>query len=364
MELKDYYKILGVKQSASRSEIKRAYRMFAMSHHPDVNKDAGSDVRFRDAGEAYEVLTNSRKRAAYDQLHKAAEVFEATPSRDREFQASPGSQAKAFKQEFLLPGKERAYSLFSGPPAYVPRSGWPAWAALPAAVVIFVLSLLFGILAMVAFGSVTGEPLFEHPTTSAGQEQMSAQMSVLISTLQISVIVLTVLAAGFYSSNRREVLALRPPAGGWKLLPVALLMMFAGGGLWTWFIVTLDPNILAKDLAPFQEMLKGDAKWVFLAVIAIGAPLSEELLFRGFLFSALAKTKLGFVGTTLVTTLLWTALHMGYSIYGLIEVMAIGLFLSWILVRTGSLWMTILCHGIYNSVVAIVLLSMTLPAAG
>lgn len=254
--------------------------------------------------------------------------------------------------------------LTKGPAAYVPRSGWPAWAALPATVVIFVLALLFGLLAMVAYAALTGAPLFEHPTTGVAREQMSTQMGVLICGLQIGAVLLTVLAAGFFSSNRRDVLALHPPAGGWGLLPVAVLMMFVGAGLWTALIVTLDPGILAKDLAPFQEMLKGDAKWVFLAVIAIGAPLSEELLFRGFLFSALAKTKLGFVGTALVTTILWTALHAGYSVYGLIEVLGIGLFLSWILVRTGSLWMTILCHGIYNAVVAIVLLALPLPAAG
>jgi membrane protease YdiL (CAAX protease family) len=254
--------------------------------------------------------------------------------------------------------------LTKGPAAYVARSGWPAWAALPAAVLIFILSFAFGVLAMLAYTVLSGTPLFEHPTTAAGREEMSAQFAVLISGLQISVILLTVLAAGFYASDRRETLALRAPVGGWGVLPIVVLLMFLGTGLWTALIVYLDPSILAMDLAPFQQMLKGDAAWVYFAVIALGAPLSEELLFRGFLFSALAKTRLGLIGTALVTTILWTVLHMGYSVYGLVEVLGIGLFLCWILVRTGSLWMTILCHGIYNTVVAIVLMAMPLPVAG
>lgn len=254
--------------------------------------------------------------------------------------------------------------LTRGPGAYAARSGWPAWAALPAAVLIFVVSFALGVLAMLTYSVLSGTPLFEHPMTAAAREQMSAQFAVLISGLQIGVILLTVLAAGFFSSDRREALALRAPAGGWGMLPIAVLIMFLGTGLWTAFLIYLDPSILAMDLAPFQQMLKGDAAWVFLAVIAVGAPLSEELLFRGFLFSALAKTRLGLVGTALVTTVLWTVLHMGYSVYGLVEVLGIGLFLCWILVRTGSLWMTILCHGIYNSVVAIALMALPLPAAG
>ncbi len=83
-----------------------------------------------------------------------------------------------------------------------------------------------------------------------------------------------------------------------------------------------------QDLRPFQELLHGDAVWVILTVICLGAPLSEELLFRGFLFSGLAKSRLGLVGTAILTTLLWTALHAGYSLFGLIEVLGIGFYFS------------------------------------
>ncbi len=68
MDYKDYYKILGVGRDASVDEIKRAYRRLARKYHPDVSKEANAEERFKEAKEAYEVLKEPDKRAAYDQL--------------------------------------------------------------------------------------------------------------------------------------------------------------------------------------------------------------------------------------------------------------------------------------------------------
>ncbi|ANX04790.1 DnaJ C-terminal domain-containing protein [Immundisolibacter cernigliae] len=68
MEYKDYYKTLGVARDASTEDIKRAYRKLARKYHPDVSKEANAENRFKDVAEAYEVLKDANKRAAYDQL--------------------------------------------------------------------------------------------------------------------------------------------------------------------------------------------------------------------------------------------------------------------------------------------------------
>lgn len=72
MEYKDYYKVLGVQRSASADEIRTAYRKLAMKYHPDHNQgDKQAEDRFKEANEAYQVLSDQQKRARYDQLGSA-----------------------------------------------------------------------------------------------------------------------------------------------------------------------------------------------------------------------------------------------------------------------------------------------------
>jgi curved DNA-binding protein len=68
MDYKDYYKIMGVARDAKQDEIKRAYRKLARKYHPDVSKEPRAEERFKEVQEAYEVLKDDEKRAAYDQL--------------------------------------------------------------------------------------------------------------------------------------------------------------------------------------------------------------------------------------------------------------------------------------------------------
>lgn len=66
----DYYSALGVGKSADKKEIKSAYRKLAREYHPDVNKDAGAEDKFKEISEAYEVLSDEEKRQIYDTYGK------------------------------------------------------------------------------------------------------------------------------------------------------------------------------------------------------------------------------------------------------------------------------------------------------
>ena len=83
MEFKDYYDILGVKPDASEADIKAAYRKLARKYHPDKNKDAGAEEKFKSINEANEVLRDAEKRRAYDELraggYRGGEQFRPPP---------------------------------------------------------------------------------------------------------------------------------------------------------------------------------------------------------------------------------------------------------------------------------------------
>ena len=93
MEFKDYYTIMGVARDATQDEIKRAYRQLARKYHPDVSKSPDAEARFKELGEAYAVLKDLEKRAAYDQLGsnwKAGQDFRPPPGSNGGFEFSGG----------------------------------------------------------------------------------------------------------------------------------------------------------------------------------------------------------------------------------------------------------------------------------
>jgi curved DNA-binding protein len=93
MEYKDYYAAIGVEKDATQAEIKRAYRKLARKYHPDLNKEEGAEERFKEIGEANEVLSDPEKRAAYDQLgasYRPGQDFQPPPNWDAGFEFSGG----------------------------------------------------------------------------------------------------------------------------------------------------------------------------------------------------------------------------------------------------------------------------------
>ena len=88
MQFRDYYETLGVARSASQDDIKRAYRRLARKYHPDVSKEANAEARFKEVGEAYEVLKDPEKREAYDRFGKDwkhGQEFRPPPGWERQF---------------------------------------------------------------------------------------------------------------------------------------------------------------------------------------------------------------------------------------------------------------------------------------
>jgi len=95
MQYRDYYEVLGVARGADADAVKRAYRKLARKYHPDVSKEKNAENKFKEVQEAYEVLRDPEKRAAYDQLgrdYRTGQQFRPPPDWAQRFGHSGGSQ--------------------------------------------------------------------------------------------------------------------------------------------------------------------------------------------------------------------------------------------------------------------------------
>ena len=104
MEFKDYYKVMGVARDATEAQIKQAYRKLARKYHPDVSKEKDAEARFKEVGEAYEVLKSPEKRAAYDQLgkdYRPGQDFRPPPNWDSGFEFSGAGPGDADYSDFF-----------------------------------------------------------------------------------------------------------------------------------------------------------------------------------------------------------------------------------------------------------------------
>jgi curved DNA-binding protein len=118
VEYKDYYQIMGVGRDASADDIKRAYRKLARKYHPDVSKEKDAEAKFKEVGEAYEVLRDPEKRAAYDALGTRKPGEEFRPPPDWQFdhgaaEQDAGAHSDFFEQLFGGLGRGRRGSFKS-----------------------------------------------------------------------------------------------------------------------------------------------------------------------------------------------------------------------------------------------------------
>lgn len=116
MEYKDYYQILGVARDVSKDGIKKAYRKLARKYHPDVSKEANAEAKFKEVGEAYEVLKDPEKRAQYDRFganYQNGQSFTPPPGWGQQGAASGHGNFSSFFESMFGGGAGMADNLFT-----------------------------------------------------------------------------------------------------------------------------------------------------------------------------------------------------------------------------------------------------------
>ena len=248
---------------------------------------------------------------------------------------------------------------------YAPSNPAGLWLALGIAVLLLVINQgLQAVLALVAVKVMYGGDTMNMRDFIKASLVVIFPVSLLTATAAYGL-------ACLRGGEPRAVLALRWPRLGW----LGWLLLLAGFMLIMYAAIFVIVLVLGIDLAQYTPGPHGESPEtgsaglvkeamfdiandprLFLLVlpsVALGAPIAEELIFRGQLFSALSQTRLGVPGTSVVTAALWATMHVSepWLSIGLIFIM--GLVFGWMMYRFGSLWVTMACHAVWNTVYAL-----------
>src|SRR6266704_320785 len=127
---------------------------------------------------------------------------------------------------------------------------------------------------------------------------------------------------------------------------VALIVLVMG-----WDLLS---RVAGREIAPgFMGEVLNSARadgslWLLVIAFVAAAPISEEFFARGFLYRGWSESFLGPVGAIVLSSLVWTALHLQYDWFFFGEVFSIGLLLGYLRYRSGSIWLTVIVHGLNN----------------
>lgn len=229
------------------------------------------------------------------------------------------------------------------------------WRPVPAALITVAILLMASGIALVVTGALrTPEAGSDGTDLETAPIAHGAEMILLV--WQASIVGMVLLAAARPGGNALHYLGLDRPTHR-RQVAIGMAGLLALVAPYNLAVFVIDRASMISDLEMFAQGLRSPTRWLLAAAICVGAPMAEEMLFRGFLLPALARSRLGFWGAAVASTLGWTALHIGNSIFGLMEIFLIGLYLSWLFRQTANLWVTIASHAAYNSVLTIVLMS-------
>lgn len=252
---------------------------------------------------------------------------------------------------------------------YAATNSQPLWFAILAMVLAFLLNMLLQGVAAVAIA-----PLMEG---GLGDPRAIIKGTILG---MLPVAVLTVAVAYWLATlkggNARVSSALQWPRlgiGGWILVPLAFLLVMYG-------VIIAIVVIFQVDLTQYTPGANGESPdtgsaglvkeamfdlaneprlfWIAIPSVALGAPLVEEFMFRGPLFATLANTRLGRWGTVLLSSGAWSLMHMTEPLFSVALIFIMGLALGALLLRFGSLWVTMVCHGVWNLLFSLVTLGV------
>lgn len=244
--------------------------------------------------------------------------------------------------------------------AYRPETPWRPWPAVAVVLAAGVAPMLVGLLGLLAEnnGLVGADGAIQTDRIPSLSSPFVVLQMIAGQLLSLAII----WAAAGWKGARGETLRLLSPQTGWIEAVGYGVLLIALIGPVELLLYHLAGIELFTDGRWILDGLQSPTWWAVIIAAVVLAPLWEEITFRGFLLSALAKSRLGYWPAALVSSGLWTLLHVGYSWPGLVSVFLAGLGMSWIMLRTGSMRAVVVAHAVVNAF-SLTVISLFAPAS-
>jgi hypothetical protein len=238
-----------------------------------------------------------------------------------------------------------ATEVMMGPPA---RSRWGFWATCAWGIAILAATMLAQVGAIVMVLIVWSQI---DPASVPTNSRVATSNAIVLSAVSLTTLPVTLLIIGLATRLARvrfaDYVALKPVDGAAIRLGLACTLAYlvmvdalgyvSGRGLSVPFVMELYASARASGTMVLM-----------LIAVTVAAPISEELMFRGFLLRGWAASRIGVAGAIALTSAIWAGLHVQYDLVTMGEIFGLGVLFGWLRVRTGSTLTTIGLHGIYS----------------
>jgi uncharacterized protein len=230
-------------------------------------------------------------------------------------------------------------------PAHIHPRAWGFWGTVLWGFVVFAAMFAGQIAVVIFFVLERGEDIDHAAMIHAASSGLAISLSVIAG---LPAVLLAVwVAIRWTRIDFADYLALRWTSWRNVVLGIVGLVVLVAG----WDLLS---RATGKEVAPdfmvdvFRSARADDALWLLVLAFCAAAPITEELFARGFLYRGLSESFLGVPGAILVSSIVWTSLHLQYDWFFFGEVFCIGLWFGYIRYRSQSTWLTIVLHGLNN----------------
>ena len=209
-----------------------------------------------------------------------------------------------------------------------------AWVAVQMIVVICVL----------AFTGAWGEMSAADAGKLASNALVLSSVAIVAGAAEIGVVALAIRLA---RCRFADYLALVWPSRTYLWIGLAcLVVLLPLGDLSSWLTgrAVVPPFVMDA----YRSARDSGTVWLFAIALVVAAPLAEEIVFRGFMFRGLAASRVGVAGAIVIPSAIWSAMHVQYETFFIVQIFLLGIVFAWLRWRSGSLWLTITLHAIVN----------------